>query len=100
MRAVTRNEFVDFASDHLTKQGYDLSQSASEAFQSSRLVNPKLLETLPEQTVRENTVELLEEIASGFEARRAREPRSRKLRDIDVRPALKRRFCSLPPFCR
>jgi hypothetical protein len=95
-----KNELGEFATDYLRGEGYEVSSSTTSAMSTSSLVNSDLLDKLDDETIRSNTIILLGDTIEAFDDRKEKSPTVRMIRDIDVRPALKKRFCSLPPFCK
>jgi hypothetical protein len=97
---MTREELAAFARQYLASQGHEVSPSIDSLIATSRSVNPSHFPNLDDDTIRSNAVIVLSETIDEFMGRQRISPTVHKIRDIDLRPAIKRRFCSLPPFCK
>ena len=97
---MTREQLAEFARHYLESRGFEVSGSTPDAIASSRYLNPDHLSTLDDDTIEAGAVVVLSDAIEEFGNRKEKSPTVRKIRDIDLRPALRRRFCTLPPFCK
>ncbi|MHA1428595.1 MAG: hypothetical protein ACTSQI_21635 [Candidatus Helarchaeota archaeon] len=93
-------EFVEFVIDYLGSKGITVSSSTGEFMEKTRYVNDNLLKEYNENELKNNIRSVLDEAAKRYEERKSTAKRETKLRDIDLKPVVKKRFCSLPPFCK
>jgi hypothetical protein len=86
--------------EYFEEKEIPLSESTIEALSSRTYLDHGKLEDMSDSRVRQNLDVLLEDVVQEYEGRTAKARRPTKVRDIDTRPVLRRRFCQLPPFCK
>ncbi len=93
-------DFVRYLRELFKERNVVASATALESLTSRSYLNAGLLDSLDQETIRANAEKLLDEVVDAYKRRTETAARRTKVRDLDVRPVLKRRFCSMPPFCR
>ena len=77
-----------------------VSDNAMRVFTSRRFLNRELLLKMSDEEVVENLRSILNDTLRLYRQRAERYVRPTPLRYVDVMPAIRARFCKLPPFCR
>jgi hypothetical protein len=95
-----KKDFVHFLVNYFESQNVIPSPTAIDSLTSSYYLNQSLLDTLDRRTIYKNSEKILKEVLRTYKQRTHDSTRKTKVRDVDVRPVLKRRFCSMPPFCK
>lgn len=95
-----RDSVVDFIIENLEKESLTVSPSTDDFLHSTRYINEDLIAKTDKRTMQKNLKELTAEIISIYEMRTQEAKRPTKVRDKDVRKAVKIKYCSLPPFCK
>jgi len=92
--------FIKYISNYLSDKNVVASSTAINSFISPKYLNSNLLANLDSNSIIRNTDKILNEVIQVYEERTAESIRATKVRDLDVRPVLRKRFCSMPPFCK
>ena len=95
-----RDELLKFANDYFEVKGLTSSPSTNDVLISKKYLNEVYLSEMDTKDVKENVKFLLDEIITEYKGRTSSASKPTKIRDIDARPAIKKKFCSLPPFCK
>jgi hypothetical protein len=93
-------EYQESVRQYFEEKEIPLSESTIEALSSRNFLDKGKLEDMSDPQIRRNLDVLLEDVVQEYEGRTAKAKRPTKVRDIDTRPVLRRRFCKLPPFCK
>jgi len=93
-------DYIEHVESLLGEKKIDVSNTAIEILQSRKYFSENLLTKMSKKQALENINILLVDIIKTYEKRAEKSKRKLILRDIDVRPVLIKRFCSLPPICR
>jgi len=94
-----KDKLIEFTEDYLTSRNLTVSPSTENVITSSKYLNTALLDSMNRDDLKNNLAILLDEAIENHKVRTSSAKRPTKVRDVDVRPVLKRRFCNLPPFC-
>jgi len=95
-----QKDFAKYLFNYFKNENVIPSSTAIGSLTSSTYLNLNLLNTLDRKTIYENTDKILKEVLQTYQQRTHDSIRETKVRDLDVRPVLKKRFCSMPPFCK
>jgi len=95
-----RDGVVDFIIENLEKKSLTVSPSTVVFLHSTGYINEDLIAKTDQRTIQKNLRELIAEIINTYERRTEEAKRPTKVRDKDVRKAVKIKYCSLPPFCK
>ncbi len=94
------NEFERIIKNFFKKQEIKVSDYAMRVFESKKYLSRELLDTMVDEEIEKNVDVLLVTVSKSFQQRKKAAKRVIKVRDIDVRPVIRREFCRLPPFCK
>jgi protease II len=88
-----------YVNEYLKSKNLTISPSTEATITSPKYLNETLLDDMDAITLKKNLSVLLDETIIQYRERTGSAKRPTKVRDIDVRPVLKRKKCKLPPFC-
>jgi len=94
------SEIKKIINKYFYNKNIQVSESAIKTFLSVRYLNMGLLMKMKKEEIEHNFNILLKEVLEKYESRTRYAERKTKVRDIDVKPVLKKKFCSLPPICK
>ena len=94
-----KNDLLEFANDYFEEKGLTVSPSTSGVLTSGKYLNEKHLSEMKPKEIEANLKILLDEIVTEYKERTSSARKPTKIRDIDARPVIREKFCSLPPFC-
>ena len=94
------SEYIKHTQSFFSERDIQVSKTAIKALKNERYLNQNLLEEMSEKDVLKNMKILLDDILKIYKSRAEKTARVRVLRDIDVRPVLKKKYCNLPPLCK
>jgi hypothetical protein len=92
--------FIKYVFEYFKLQNVATSSTAIDSLTSPSYLNPNLLQTLARSTIYKNADKILDEVMQTYRKRTKGAVQETKVRDVDVRPVLKKRYCSMPPFCK
>ena len=93
-------DYHETVRQYFEEKDIPVSESTIEALSSRNYLNQGRLDEMSNKQIRDSLDVLLDEVVREYEGRTAEARRPTKVRDIDTRPVLRRRFCRLPLFCR
>lgn len=93
-------EFKKMVKAYLGTKDIEFSKTAINEISSGPYVNRRALKEMSNTRVRKAVRGVLDDSIKEYEQRQKKSSRKVVMRDIDVKPALKKKFCSLPPFCK
>ncbi len=94
-----KQKLLKFANDYLEEKGLAVSPSTEKVLISKKYFNEKYLSEMDSEKAKQNIKILLDEVITKYEIRTSLSRQRTKIRDIDARPAIRKNFCKLPPFC-
>ena len=92
-------DILEFVHDYFEEKGLTVSPSTSDVLISKKYLNEEHLSEMKPKEIEANLKILLDEIVTEYIERTSSSRKPTKIRDVDARPAVKKKFCSLPPFC-